>query len=67
MFKFIFIFLGVFFLLRFLMRIYRFVGNANDSIKQAKEQMQQMQDNHNAQNQKRETIDGEYIDYEEIK
>lgn len=50
--------------------MFKVVNTANESIKQAKEQMQRMEQQKRTQTQqqtKTEKIEGEYIDYEEVK
>ncbi len=74
LFKFIifllFFYLIIRFVTRFLLPMFKVVNTANESIKQAKEQMQRMEQQNRTQSQpqtKTEKIEGEYIDYEEVK
>lgn len=74
LFKFIifllFFYLIIRFVTRFLLPMFKVVNTANESIKQAKEQMQRMEQQNRTQTQqqtKTEKIEGEYIDYEEVK
>lgn len=67
----LFFYLIIRFVTRFLIPIFKVVNTANESIKQAKEQMQRMEQHKKNQQQQQQTktekIDGEYIDYEEVK